>query len=173
MRDEGKENDTNPHPSSFNLHPFPGGRDAIIQLSFRESLRILAQIFGPDIRQWQWGKMHTLTIRHPFDRANPMIAKLVDVAGGPMSGRPTTVFQASYYLWDPYQMQVAPSMRMVADMKDDVLLAVLPTGNSEAIFGDHYRDMLPLYQHGTLIKISLDEPSEPKENWKRFELKPQ
>ncbi len=148
------------------------GRDSILQLSFHESLRILAQLFGPDIRQWQWGKMHTLTIRHPFDKASPMVARLVDVVGGPMPGGPTTVLQGSYYMWNPYQMQVAPSMRMVADMNNDVLLAVLPTGNSEAIFGDHYRDMLPLYQSGTLIKVHLDAASGQHDNWSRFELKP-
>jgi acyl-homoserine lactone acylase PvdQ len=49
---------------------------------------------------------------------------------------------------------------------------VLPTGNSEAIFGDHYRDMMPLYRNGTLIRILLNEPSELGSNWKRFELKP-
>ncbi len=149
------------------------GRDSIIQRSFRESLRILAQIFGSDIRQWQWGKMHTLTIRHPFDRQSALVARLVDVVGGAMPGGPTTVLQGSYYLWNPYQMQVGPSMRMIADMKDDVLLAVLPTGNSEAIFGDHYRDMLPLYEQGTLIRVSLGASTELRSNWKRFELKPE
>jgi penicillin G amidase len=148
------------------------GRDSIVQLSFHESLRMLAQIFGSDIRQWQWGKLHTLTIRHLFDKESPLIARLVDVAAGPMPGGPTTVLQGSYYLWDPYQMQVGPSMRMIADMKDDVLLGVLPTGNSEAIFGDHYRDMLPLYKNGTLIRIALNEPAELGSNWRRFELKP-
>jgi len=149
------------------------GRDAIVQSSFRESLRILAQQFGSDIRQWQWGKMHTLTIRHVFDKESPLIARMVDVACGPMPGGPTTVLQGSYYLWEPYKMQVAPSMRMVADMKQNELLAVLPTGNSEAIFGEHYRDMLPLYQKGTLIRLSLDEHAPHRDTWKRFELKPE
>ena len=149
------------------------GRDSIVQLSFHESLRILAQLFGPDIRQWEWGKLHTLTVRHLFDKESPLIAKLVDVAEGPMSGGPTTVLQGSYYLWNPYQMQVGPSMRMIADMSDDELLGVLPTGNSEAIFGDHYRDMMPLYRNGTLIRIALNESAEFNDKWKRFELSPE
>ena len=134
---------------------------------------MLAQLFGADIRQWQWGKLHTLTMRHLFDKESPLVAQLVDVVGGPMPGGPTTVSQASYYLWNPYQMQVGPSMRMVADMNNDVLLGVLPSGNSEAMFGDHYHDMLPLYQRGTLIKISLDNPAVRGDKWSRFELKPE
>ncbi|HEX5316491.1 MAG TPA: penicillin acylase family protein, partial [Candidatus Kapabacteria bacterium] len=60
------------------------GRDAIILTSFRESLRILALTFGRDIRQWQWGRLHTLTFRHPFDRASKLVARLVDIPAGAM-----------------------------------------------------------------------------------------
>ncbi|HET6402010.1 MAG TPA: penicillin acylase family protein, partial [Candidatus Kapabacteria bacterium] len=144
-------------------------RDYIIHTSFRESLRILALTFGRDIRQWQWGRLHTLTFRHPFDKASKLIARLVDIPAGAMPGGPTTVLQGTYYLWNPYEMQIGPSMRMVTDMKEPVLYGVLPTGNSEAIFGDHYKDMLPLYQTGALVRVSLTEHNP---NWKRFELRP-
>ncbi len=150
-----------------------GGRDSVVQRSFRESLRILAQMFGPDIRQWQWGMLHTLTFRHFFDKESPLLARLVDVKAGPMPGGPTTILQGSYYLWNPYEMQIGPSMRMIADMKNDVLLAVLPTGNSEAIFGDHYRDMLPLYKSGALVRIELNAIFDANNGWKRFELRPE
>ncbi|MFI5202592.1 MAG: penicillin acylase family protein, partial [Candidatus Kapaibacterium sp.] len=142
-------------------------RDSIIRTSFRESLRILALTFGRDIRMWQWGRLHTLTFRHPFDKASKLIARLVDIPAGAMPGGPTTVLQGTYYLWHPYEMQIGPSMRMITDMKDPVLYGVLPTGNSEAIFGDHYKDMLPLYQSGALVRISLIDRNP---NWKRFEL---
>ncbi|HEY3876486.1 MAG TPA: penicillin acylase family protein [Candidatus Kapabacteria bacterium] len=149
------------------------GRDSVIQLSFRETFRILAQLFGPDIRTWQWGKLHSLVFQHPFHQGGKTIARLVDVPAGPMPGGPTTVSQATYFLWNPYEMQVGPSMRMIATMNDDVLEAVLPTGNSEAIFSDHYKDMLPLYLRGSLLRLSLDATYQPGKNWKRFELSPQ
>lgn len=142
-------------------------RDSIVMRSFHESLRILAATFGPDIRTWQWGRLHTLTFRHPFDKAGRLIARLVDIPAGSMSGGPTTVVQGTYFYWNPYQMQIGPSMRMVTDMSEPVLYGVLPTGNSEAIFGDHYKDMLPLYKSGALVRISLTETNP---NWQRFEL---
>ncbi|MDP4288753.1 MAG: penicillin acylase family protein [Bacteroidota bacterium] len=145
-------------------------RDSIIEFSFRESLRILATSFGRDIRQWQWGRMHTLTMHHPFSQSSALIAKLADVQAGPMHGGPTTVLQAMYHLWAPYEEVIGPSMRMIADMKTDELLAVLPTGNSEAIFGDHYRDMLNLYKQGALVRLSLTQH---KPEWKRWELRPE
>ena len=149
--------------------PQPEHRDSIIKISFRQSLRILAMTFGPDIRTWQWGRLHTLTFRHPFDKQSKLIARLVDVDAGAMPGDPTTVLQATYYLWKPYEMQIGPSMRMIADMKSPNLLAALPTGNSEAVFGDHYKDMVELFKRGGLISIPLFEH---KAEWKRFELVP-
>jgi acyl-homoserine lactone acylase PvdQ len=112
--------------------------------------------------------MHTLTFRHPFSKSNGLIAKIADVEYGPAPGGPTTPLQATYHLWAPYEEIVGPSMRMIADMKTNDLLAVLPTGNSEAIFGNHYRDMLDLYKKGELVRISLTQPAS---NLRRFELR--
>jgi penicillin amidase len=145
-------------------------RDTIILRSFRESLRILARTFGRDMRTWQWGRLHTLTFDHPFASAGPLIAHLVNIDAGGMPGDPTTVLQGSYRMTQPFAMRIGPSMRLIADMQSDELLAVLPTGNSEAMFGDHYRDMVDLYKHGDLLHIPL-HGTNPK--WKRLELKPQ
>jgi len=73
-------------------------------------------------------------------------------------------------LWDPYAMKVGPSMRFISDMRSNEVLTALPTGNTEAIFGDHYRDMVDLFKKGQLIRISLTEH---KLEWKRLELTPQ
>jgi acyl-homoserine lactone acylase PvdQ len=84
-----------------------------------------------------------------------------------MPGDPTTVLQGGYRIEQPFAMHVGPSMRMIADMKTDELLAVLPTGNSESIFSDHYKDMLDLYKSGELLHVPLSGTSA---RWKRFEL---
>lgn len=145
-------------------------RDTIVLRSFRESLRILARTFGRDMRTWQWGRLHTLTFDHPFASAGKLIAHLVNIDAGAMPGDPTSVLQGSYRMTEPFAMRIGPSMRLIADMKSDELLAVLPTGNSEAMFGDHYRDMLELYKHGDLLHIPLHGTGQ---KWTRLELKPQ
>lgn len=145
-------------------------RDSIIAKSFRESLRILARTFGRDMRAWQWGRLHTLTFDHVFGSQSRLLARLVNIDAGAMPGDPTTVLQASYRILDPFAMRVGPSMRFIADMHSDELLAVLPTGNSEAVFGDHYKDMLDLYKQGQLLHIPLHGSVA---NAKRFELRPQ
>jgi penicillin amidase len=145
-------------------------RDTIVMKSFREALRILARTFGRDMRTWQWGRLHTLTFDHPFASQGTLLAHLVNVEAGAMPGDPTTVLQASYRVEQPFAMHVGPSMRMIADMRSNELLAILPTGNSEAIFSDHYKDMLDLYKRGQLLRVPLSG-SDP--SWKRFELLPQ
>jgi penicillin amidase len=145
-------------------------RDSIIMKSFRESLRILARTFGRDMRLWQWGRLHTLTFDHVFASQGPLLAHLVNVDAGAMPGDPTTVLQGGYSFASPFSMHVGPSMRMIADMQSNELLAILPTGNSEAMFGDHYKDMLDLYKSGRLLHVPLSGSSTA---WKRFELVPQ
>ncbi len=144
-------------------------RDSIIKLSFSETLHILKMTFGNDMKLWQWGRLHTLTYHHQFEAAGSAMAKLVNIETGPASGGLTTVSQAAYNMWNPYEMRVGPSMRMLADMKTETLLASLPTGNSEAVFGTHYRDMVQLFKAGGFDPVSLDKRDP---NWIRFELLP-
>lgn len=147
----------------------PETRDSIIRTSFVEALRILRNTFGNDMTTWQWGRLHSLEYGHLFAARDQRIAGLVNVDGGPAPGGPTTVYQATYHMWNPYKMKVGPSMRMIADMKTNVLYAALPTGNSEAVFGDHYRDMLDLFKRGDFIEIPLTGR---KQNWRKLELQP-
>ena len=133
----------------------PETRDSIIKLSLEESLRILKTTFGSDMSRWQWARLHTLTYRHQFEAAGPSIARLVNIEIGAVPGGFTSVSQATYDIWNPYAMRVGPSMRMISDMRSNTLLAVLPTGNSEAIFGSHYRDMVQLFKNGGYDAIEL------------------
>jgi acyl-homoserine lactone acylase PvdQ len=144
-------------------------RDTIIKITFAETLHILKTTFGPDLRLWQWGRLHTLTYHHQFEAAGGSMAKMVNVETGPAPGGLTTVSQAAYDMWNPYEMRVGPSMRFLADMKTQTLLASLPTGNSEAVFGAHYRDMVDLFKAGGYDAIPLDRRDA---SWMRFELLP-
>jgi acyl-homoserine lactone acylase PvdQ len=149
--------------------PMPETRDSIIKYSFVEALRILRNSLGNDLTQWQWGRLHSLTYEHMFASQDKRVAKLVNIESGPAPGSPTTVYQATYHMWNPYKMKVGPSMRMIADMKTNVLYAALPTGNSEAVFGDHYRDMLEMFNRGDFIEVPL---SGRNPNWRKLELQP-
>ncbi len=145
-------------------------RDDIIKQSFDDALHYLSKKLGNDIRQWNWGKLHSLTYAHPFAAESDEVAALGNINIGGAPGGMTTVIQSSYGFWNPFFMRVGPSMRLVADMKTDVLYASLPTGNSGNMFNPHYRDMVALFQRGELIEVPL---SEKKATWKKLVLMPE
>jgi len=145
-------------------------RDDIIKRSFEDALSYLSKKLGSDIRQWNWGKLHSLVYAHPFSAESKEIAGIGNIEIGGAPGGMTTVIQSSYGFWNPFIMRVGPSMRLVADMKTDGLWAALPTGNSGNMFDPHYRDMAGLFQRGELIEVPLYEK---KATWKKLVLKPE
>jgi len=148
---------------------FVESRDTIIKISFQQAITILRRTFKDNLVVWQWGKLHTLTYRHIFESGGEQVARLVNIDAGPVPGGATTVMQATYYLWAPYEMKIGPSMRMIADMKTSSLYAALPTGNASAVFSDYYRDMVEMFKKGDFVTIPLFET---KSNWRRYELLP-
>jgi penicillin amidase len=144
-------------------------RDDIFKRSLAEALTYLKETLGPDPRTWQWGRLHPLTYHHQFEAAGSAVAQMVNLETGPANGGLTSVYQAAYNLWAPYEMHVGPSMRLIADMKTTTLSAALPTGNSERIFSPHYKDMIDLFAAGNFDEIALLERNP---RWPRFELLP-
>lgn len=145
-------------------------RDDIIKQSFEEALEYLKHKLGNDIRTWNWGRLHWLTYKHPFADESKEVASLGNIDMGYAPGGFTTVIQSSYGFWNPFVMRVGPSMRSIADMKTDVLMAALPTGNSGNMFDPHYRDMVKLFHSGELIEVPLTQ-KDPK--WKKLVLMPE
>jgi penicillin G amidase len=47
-------------------------RDMIIRKSLREAVMSLRQKLGPDSKNWRWGDIHTVTLRHPFGLRKPL-----------------------------------------------------------------------------------------------------
>jgi penicillin amidase len=136
-------------------------RDTIIRWSFLRTVQHLTKMLGNDVRGWNWGKLHSLTYRHPFSTASDVVAGKSNVASGYARGGSTTVAQASYSFWKPYEQRVGPSMRMVADMKTNILYAILPTGNSGNMFSPHYGNMAKMFKQGEMIPLTLTAQNKP------------
>jgi penicillin G amidase len=130
-------------------------RDTIIKYAFRESVKLLKQMMGTDSRMWNWGRLHSLTYRHPFSRFSEHVAKLGDVYAGYAPGGLMTPYQATYSLWKPFEMVVGPVMRQVSDMKTTNISVALPTGNSGNMFSPHYGDMAQMFKRGDFYSFDL------------------
>lgn len=114
--------------------------------------------FGPLVEEWDYGALHTWTVRHPLD-ALPFGEHWLNRGTYPMPGSATSLAAFSGP-WRGERMQIAhgPSMRWVADTFDpDRSLCVLPTGQSGHPAEAHYDDQLPVYLAGRLHSMQWSE----------------
>lgn len=126
-------------------------RDDILQRSLYEAVQWLRNHYGRSMVSWQWGKLHTLNIRHPFGEGNVLIDRLYGLSLGPFNigGSGTTVNAGVYNYQEPYSMLLGPSMRLITDMSDfDRSRGILYSGQSGHPGSRHYDDQTPLWRTG-------------------------
>lgn len=120
------------------------GRDEILRQALVQARLELTKELGKDPAQWQWGKLHRLTLEHKVlgGEAVPGIVRWAfnegpyDMPGG------SAIVNANG--WDTsagYGVDWGPSMRMVVDLSNlDGSTWINQTGVSGHPFDDHYAD---------------------------------
>jgi penicillin amidase len=132
-------------------------RDDMIRQSLSDALKDLSQRMGEDIRQWQWGKLHTLTLKHPFGGIK-VLEPIVNIGPIETGGSGTTVNNGEYHLSSPYEMTLGPSMRKIIDFANiNGALSVIPSGQSGQPMHEHYSDQMPLWKNGEYHPLPIDE----------------
>lgn len=146
-------------------------RDYIIRKSLVDALSELEETFGKDIKEWQWGKLHTVTHKHIFSGQFPLLDKFIDIGPFPVGGDGTTLFNTEYPFHDakgnyprfnhkPFDDILGPSMRYIFDFsKPDEFHLILTTGQSGNVMSGHYRDMTEMWLRGKYMEIKTDEKS--------------
>ena len=132
-------------------------RDEIIRKSLSDALSELENKFGKNIALWQWGKIHHLKLKHPFNGFYKIIDKLVDIGPFEIGGDGTTIFNTEYSFTNPYNCVIGQSMRYLFDFSNpNVFYVVLPAGQSGHIFSKHYKDMTSAWLDGKYFKVHTD-----------------
>jgi penicillin amidase len=111
-----------------------------LQQSAEEAWRELESRLGADPRQWTWGKLHTLELRHASGEPG--------WSRGPFarSGDPTTVNAAG---GSNYRQKTGPSYRQVLDLADwDRSVITNIPGESGDPASPHYADLLEDWLNG-------------------------
>lgn len=146
-------------------------RDDIIRQSLTDALDELERKSGKDVKDWQWGKLHTVTFKHAFAGVSWIIDEVVNIGPFEISGDGTTIFNTEYafsesieeyplFRHDPFDCELGPSMRFIYDFaKPDEFYLILTTGQSGNIFSDHYKDQTELFLSGKYMRIRTDETS--------------
>ncbi len=133
-------------------------RDFIIRKSLVDALDFLERNFGKDAKDWQWSKLHRLTIKHQFHGINSLVDKFIDIGPYSVGGDGTTIFNTEYSFNDPYDVVLGPSMRFIYDFANpNEFRAILPTGQSGNVLSDNYKDMTEDWLLGKYLRIKTDE----------------
>ena len=126
-------------------------RDDLLRLAGLDALAELSADLGPRPDKWRWGDLHRLTLVSPIRRQG-FGRDLLGAGSHAVAGSGDTLRRNRYEFNRPYQVKVAATLRMVADLGDDEkLLAVLPGGASGRFFHPHYKDQATSYLDGTPV----------------------
>lgn len=129
--------------------------------SFIEAIQELRNITGiEDPEQWDWGMIHTVTLRHAFS-ANPLMRQTLDHGPFPVGGMGTTVLNTEWNINAPYEVRIGASMRMVNDMTDSVQYSVLPGGVSGQPLDANYGNQVQLWLKGGYVRYTTGRSVDP------------
>lgn len=132
-------------------------RDDIIVRSLQEAVNELKERFGPQMKEWRWGRLHTLTLKHPFGDID-VLRTIVNIGPFEVDGSGTTVNNGEYRFGSPYAMVLGPSMRKIIDFADvNGALSVIPSGQSGQPLHDHYSDQTALWKNGEYHRMPIGE----------------
>lgn len=144
-------------------------RDDVIRESMNDALDELENKLGKDVKDWQWGNLHTVTFKHAFGGVSWIIDEVVNIGPYEISGDGTTIFNTEYafsesiekyplFRHEPFDCELGPSMRFIYDFaKPDEFYLILTTGQSGNIFSDNYKDQTELFLSGKYMKIKTDD----------------
>ena len=133
------------------------GRDEILRQALVAARLDLTEQLGKDPADWQWGRLHQLTLRHQVlggDTPGGVVGSVLHWAfnRGPfqMPGGSAIVDANGWDASQGYEVDWAPSMRMVVNLADlDASTWVNQTGASGHAFDAHYDDQIGAWIHGT------------------------
>ena len=146
-------------------------RDDIIRKSLADALSYLEKDFGKDVKNWQWGKLHTVKHKHTFSGQFSLLDKYIDIGPFPVGGDGTTLFNTEYpfheslgnyprFNHQPFEDILGPSMRYIFDFaRPDEFHLILTTGQSGNLMSNHYKDMTKMWLRGEYMTVRTDEES--------------
>ncbi|GGK49081.1 MULTISPECIES: penicillin acylase family protein [Flavobacteriaceae] len=134
-------------------------RKDILSESLIETVTLLEKQLGKDIKDWNWGKVHTLEHPHPLGTI-AALKKYFNVGPFPIKGAREVIDNRGYEYNDSglYNVNAGPSTRRIVDFSDiENSISILPTGQSGNPFSKHYKDQAEMYNKGEFRKMKLNK----------------
>ncbi|NOZ60058.1 MAG: penicillin acylase family protein [Calditrichaeota bacterium] len=135
-------------------------RDDIILRSLNQTFDFLAENYSKNVRQWRWGNVHRLELKHLLGQKKPLDS-FFNIRSFPIGGSNTTVNAGVFPFSDKkFAMTVGASMRQIVDFSRlNEPWHVLPTGQCGNPLSEHYSDQTQLWRGGKYRRLALDSLS--------------
>jgi len=131
-------------------------RNALLLRTLTEAREQLVADRGPDVAQWAWGALHTVTFRHALDGL-PAAAALFDRGPLRRSGDGEVV-QATSFSDGSFEQDDGASYREIFDLSDwDASVGINVPGQSGQPAAKHYDDLLPMWLEGRYFPLSYSK----------------
>ncbi len=125
-------------------------RQDIYRRAAKQTLSLLHSTCGNDPEGWTWGKVHTLTHRHPLAAVKPL-DRIFNVGPFSVPGGLEVINNLSFEIdtTGMFNVTSGPALRKVTDFGDvQHGKTVGPTGQSGNIMSDFYDDQAAMYATG-------------------------
>lgn len=126
-----------------------GGKTVLLQHSLEQAVAWLKTKLGPDMSQWQWGKLHRTIFPHALGAKKPL-DRIFSRGPYPIGGDTDTLCQTAMLPTTPYDNNAwGPSIRQIIDLSDlSRSVIIVPPGQSGHIASPHYDDQLQPWLKG-------------------------
>lgn len=123
--------------------------------SYRQMLQALRKQRGEIMSDWQWGKIHQLTLTHMLG-THETFKQVFNAGPYPLGGSADTINKGEYRLTEPYAVMAGPSVRRLVDLANpEISYSVIPGGQSGQAFSPHHHDQLKLWLQGKYRTVSM------------------
>jgi penicillin amidase len=127
-------------------------RDRLLKDTLAAAIERLNRLLGPEMNQWQWGKLHTIGFRHPLAGLGEPFDKAFSLDPLPRPGDGYTPDATRHNA--KFEQVNGATYRHLFDLADwDRGLATSAPGQSGQPGSPHYADLLPLWSQGKYFPL--------------------
>ena len=131
-----------------------GGCEAVVTRSLKQAIAWLRTTLGPEVQQWQWGRLHQATFPHALALQKPLDV-VFNRGPYPIGGDTDTLCQTAMLPDDPYDNKAwAPTYRQIVDLGDlSRSQWIYAPGQSGQLGSKHYDDLIDAWRKGETIPM--------------------
>lgn len=131
-------------------------KNIVLRKSMVDAVAFLEREFGKNPAEWQWGKLHTLTLKHPFHGVSSIIDAQFDIGELETGGAGTTLMNTGYSFGAPYEVKLGAAMRFIYDFSQpERILFIMPSGQSGHPRHKHYGGMTKKWLYGKYVTVNI------------------